>query len=814
MTLIKDILDISKRLSLIDTNEATTRLKVIDKVLFDVLEWTHEDVNIEERVSEDGQTTFADYVIKTANAALIVEAKKIGSTFKLTNQNRKIKLSRTNLTGSFGDAVVQARDYCRKLSIQFAVVTNGEQWVIFPANRIDQVAFHESSAIVFDSLESALKTDFSDFYGLLSRKAVINSSLENNLLGYAEDQVEERRLKNFFRTHNYHPSENPMYPLIEEAITTAFSDTITEMDSSLFAKCYVNSSDRIKFDRKINMHISKSQSLFSKAPVRPLSKRNTDSLKNILEKAHNKAKPLAIVILGTVGSGKTTFQHYTRTISSAALFEKEINGFYPQWFRVDFLGYTKDQPSIEYVYDCLMTYIISDEKINNYESCISKAYEMEINAIKKGPAFLLSKDPDKINQLITDKLQSDYNNKKPYVDKLITYIASKTPVYLVVDNVDQLDEKTQSDIFTEAVAFAQKLKLNLIISIRNSTYVEHRNSAAFNAFDFDPIIIDPPKVESVISKRFFLARNLIDKQKGDFVSENGMSVHVENLSLIVELVQSSVLGTEVGSLLEVLAAGDIRNALRMTRHFLEHGYSNPGKAIQTYQLKGSYTLPRHEALRAILLGSNAVYSEETSLIGNPLDSRLGRTSLQMTRMLILAALVQYSTDSTFQYLDGIEIKKHMRTIGISDEYTIKSLRDLCKLRFIHTASHETAEFSSNYYPSRLGGYIVRDLLSNITFIENIMMDTFISDESTWDKLKEFGKEIDNLTGDVVKRLECRLERIRIFYKYVSDLFVVILAECQKRNLPKEWKTNPFDDGLKNLELNMKKAIASAVRNYG
>ncbi|WP_252180129.1 type I restriction enzyme HsdR N-terminal domain-containing protein [Endozoicomonas sp. 4G] len=814
MGTIQDILDVAKHLTHLDANEAETRLKVIDKILFEVLGWTHEDVTVEQRVSEDGKTTFADYIIRTANAALIVEAKKIGITFETRPLNRRLKLSKGNLSGSLGDAIVQARDYCRKLSIQFAVVTNGEQWVIFPANRIDQVAFHDSSAIVFNSLESALKDDYTEFSDLLSRKAVVNSSLENLLLGYTEDQIEERRLKNYHKTANYYESTNPMYPLIEEAITTAFSDTVTDMDPSLFEKCYVNSSDRMKFDRKINMHISKSQSLFNKQPVRPLQKRHNNTFKKVLSDAHKKAKPLAVVILGTVGSGKTTFQHYTRYVSAAKVFEKKDDNSHPHWVSIDFLGFTNDENPVDYIYSSLMHYIISDEYLSDFNECVKKAYNKEITAIKRGPSFLMAKNEEKLNEIISSRLQSDYDKKKPYVDTIISHISSKVPFYLVIDNVDQLEEITQSNIFTESVAFSQKLRLNLVISIRSSTYVEHRNSAAFNAFDFDPILIEPPKVESVLSKRFFLARNLIDGESGDFFSENGMNVHVENLASIIELVQSSVLGTEIGGLLEVLAADDIRNALRMTRHFLEHGYSNPGKAVQTYKSKGQYTLPKHEALRAILVGSHAVYSEEFSLIGNPFDSRLGRTNLQMVRFFILTALVKYSSDSSFQYLDGLEIRKVMRTIGIADECTLKALSDLCSLRFIHTASHDNPNFNSNYYPSRLGGYIVRELISNMTFIENIMMDTFISEDSTWNNLSDLGRKISNCHGDVIKRLELRIDRVIIFYAYINKLYESLLNETKKRQVPKEWKTNPFQDSCKTLEKNLEKAMDSAKRNYG
>jgi hypothetical protein len=64
------------QLQLADKNEAETRLKVIDEVLFEVLGWLKEDVSVEERVAEDGKTKFADYIIRTASTAILIEAKR------------------------------------------------------------------------------------------------------------------------------------------------------------------------------------------------------------------------------------------------------------------------------------------------------------------------------------------------------------------------------------------------------------------------------------------------------------------------------------------------------------------------------------------------------------------------------------------------------------------------------------------------------------------------------------------------------------------------------------------------------------------
>jgi predicted type IV restriction endonuclease len=92
------------------SNEAETRLKVINDVLYSVLGWTHADVKAEDRVSEDGNTTWADYTIRTGMTALVVEVKKVGVTFSEVPDVRRAQLTRKLISGTTGDAIVQARD--------------------------------------------------------------------------------------------------------------------------------------------------------------------------------------------------------------------------------------------------------------------------------------------------------------------------------------------------------------------------------------------------------------------------------------------------------------------------------------------------------------------------------------------------------------------------------------------------------------------------------------------------------------------------------------------------------------------------------
>ena len=172
MNIIQSIIKSCSELKLSDANEAATRLKVVDRVLREILGWTDNDIFPEEHTSEDGRHTFADYVLKTANVGVVVESKKIGSTFVNPSSKRKERLNKGFVSGEVGDAIIQARDYCRSLGIDFSVITNGDSWIIFPAQRHDQVNFQDSYALIFPTLKSALIDDYQEFYDLLSRDSV------------------------------------------------------------------------------------------------------------------------------------------------------------------------------------------------------------------------------------------------------------------------------------------------------------------------------------------------------------------------------------------------------------------------------------------------------------------------------------------------------------------------------------------------------------------------------------------------------------------------------------------------------------------
>lgn len=808
------ILEQYEKCCLADANEAATRLKVIDDVLYRVLGWTHDDISPEERVSEDGKTTWSDYVIRTGMTAIVIEAKKVGIPFSEIPNVRRAPLKGNLMKGETGRAIIQARDYARKLAVPFAAITNGSAWVVFPATRVDQVSFENSSAIIFPSIVSALRDDFSDFHELLSRGSVISGSLENDLLGRLENQIEARRLNAFYPSGFSKITRHSLYPLIEESIATAFAQDIIASDQRLLKKLYVQTPDRRRFDAKLKIHLQKRASVAPRAPIRATRERGAREVTTLIEQASTNAKPLAMLVLGQVGAGKTTFLDFTRRVSAAETFAVTSDRPYPHWLYLDFRAFSPDDNAHTFIIESIFEAVSKDPFLSDYERCVKHAYKDEIEALFRGPLFLLADDEGERKRKISSHLTNDYEKKSPYVEKILRYAARNVGVFLVIDNIDQFErEGDQEDIFANAMAFSNKIGCSLICAMREGTFVRHRASPTFDAFDFEPISIEPPLIQSVLSKRFSVAGELLVGKSGSFTAENGARVQVDELSDIIELVQGSVLGTPIGNLIEVLSTGDVRLALRMTREFLRSGWTASGKAYRIYKGTGKYVLPAHEALRAIMIGNQQQYYESHSVLANPFDSRLARTEAQMLRLFTLSAFVQKSVDQSIRPVSGDEIKEVFRDLGFGDDICLRVLKDLCNARFLHTEGHGIPSFEANYILTRLGAHAVKVFPAEMMFLENVMMDTFIADTEAWSALRSLTEQVYS-KRNIMKRMEVRRSRVKVFFGHMDALYKPLQDEALRRALPAEWCANPLASLKNTLDSNLKRISASAQRNYG
>jgi hypothetical protein len=146
-------------------NEATTRLNLVDQLLFDCLGWARELAALENY--EAGE--FADYVLDTQRRLLVVEAKREGTWFELPEGLGETPTLTSLLTlgEPLTKAIAQVEDYAQRRGTPYAAICNGHQLIAFVASRQDGVAPRDGKALVFDS-PAELTSRFADLWDLLS----------------------------------------------------------------------------------------------------------------------------------------------------------------------------------------------------------------------------------------------------------------------------------------------------------------------------------------------------------------------------------------------------------------------------------------------------------------------------------------------------------------------------------------------------------------------------------------------------------------------------------------------------------------------
>jgi hypothetical protein len=770
-------------------NEAETRRKVIDQMLTEVLGWHPvQDMKYEERnvAVENDEIQYADYVVRTASTAFVVEAKRAGAAFELPQNRKSGKLSGFLSLGQVGEAIRQATSYARELSVPFAVVTNGSSWVVFPAVRTDGVKFEESQAVIFRDLAD-VKERFVDFWELLSRQRVAEGNLEATLLRNFSDQP-HRRLLSIIRDSGYRLGRNSVYEHIEPAVNAAFTDEMILADKEGLKFCYVKTSERVKYDRRLQMHINDTRPRLDRKTVRP--RRQSDG--NVLDK--HVTAPLGsakkfILILGPVGAGKTTFLQHTRTVSAAG----EIDGKVI-WIYVDFKKATGQDNPRQFIYRALLDYIEGPNEfdLGDWKTVIKHAYKQYIRTQQSGAlAMLFENDEKEFLSTISKEIANERAAVEPYVDKVLTYAAKQYPVYLIIDNADQIEaDEFQKAVFLEAQACARRIEASVVISLRESTYAKYKDSPAFDAFQVDALYIDAPQTRPVLSRRFSYAKKVLGEKRVEISAESGAKFVVNDLSAFFDIVSASVLGEKCGYMVEVLSAGDVRRGLRLIREFLASGHTQSDVALWNYVKQQRFTFPPHEFFKGAVFGQRKFYREEDSLIPNIFDSRLGRKNLSLLRVVILSYLYGFTNQSeTYEGTPVELITSELFTAGVCEADVMKVLGDLHDFRALRTLDAAPLHPRAVIIITRFGGYLIRELSRKFGYVEPCALDAEIFDQDTWDRLVQITEDVNSARG--MERLDRRLDRVRTFVATLADAEKAWLVNAKRHSLSKEWQTEFF-----------------------
>jgi hypothetical protein len=746
----------SKKLN--NSSEAQTRFDVIDRIIKEILQWENGQISVEPHTKgvRDG---YIDYLLTAGDYTIIIEAKKVGASFPTPTKRKKLKLTGSILnSGEIKTALEQAEGYAKNKNADIVMVTNGNCWCFYPMGEIDKNKIYANLLFPFESNEDA-----NELFNLFEVHNVENDSLK--AINIDNDIILNNKLNNIVTNSDSRMGRNNIADHIMSAIDHAILSEALLEDEEVLKNCYVSSDSRTKFDSTIQMHLSQYKPSF----ILPAKKIRRDKSQDELSKGIKIAKPNisspVTLLIGSVGSGKSTYLKHFELVK----YKEQLKKQEAHWIYIDFEKLGKDGNPRKFIYDSLNQYLLEENKDNptDYESVIKPAYEKEITALSKGPYALLYKNKDKFEEKIIEIIDKDYKEVEPYVEKIFKYISSIKLCVIVIDNVDLYeDEELETKVFSEAISITKKIKSNTIVSIRDTTFIKHKNNSIFNAYELKKFWINPPLFREILSKRLNYAKHMLKDKEANIELTNGAILKVDDLSLFFSIIQKSILNENNGKLIEYLSDRNPRKGITLIQNFLTSGHIQADKAISNYiNGEANFIFPFHEVFKGSILGQWKYYKENRAEAYNVFDSNLGSNRLQLLRMYILKLLYNRAKIG-LQDVNLKEIIELISKIGVSEDIIINVLNSLKENNLIHSNDIHTK--TPDYHITLCGGYYITNLSSLVVYSETVLFDTNIFDTNIFDTLCNLTLEIEN-QRDQIERMKLRQTRMDIFMTYLIDI---------------------------------------------
>lgn len=626
--------------------ESDTRLKVIDRVLFEVLGWDKNEAAKTEEQAGDG---FTDYTLRHLDSArLVVEAKRDAIDFALDNRDSTTgyKLNGPVFNASAKAAIKQAIVYCAFKSCELACVTNGSEWVVFRANRLgDGKEILDGKGIVFPSL-TAIDNNFRIFYDLLSKLSVEN-------LRY---RGEFQRVEGIpTRDHSFlRPLRSPeTRKLLQrnefaadfDAIMSSFFERLKgDQDPEMIQKCFVETHESDLADEKL-MRIA--EDLVEK--VKHLDTGTGHELVQLIEAAKLQHKNRFILLAGNKGAGKSTFiDRFFKFILPPQTAEGVI------LLRVDLSLSSGDANGVvewlsqRLIEECEKAVFSTDK--TDWAEYIGKIFFDEYQRwsnVTMSHLYNSDKGQFKIEfGRHIEKMRETQSHE--YIKKLVGYITRshlKIPC-LVFDNTDHFTIQFQETVFQYARSIYESEFCVVILPITDKTSWQLSKQGALQSFESEVLSLPVPRADKVIERRIsFLLDKLnikSEEQRREYFLSRGIRLKLEDVGKFASgLNRIFVESKDTAKWMGGLANYDIRRLLELTKDVIASPHLKLDDLLKAHIVGTAEAVPSYKVKLAIIKRRYDIYpAGEHSFVQN----LFGLSLDPPTTPLLGARILQFLSD--------------------------------------------------------------------------------------------------------------------------------------------------------------------------
>ncbi|MCE5210631.1 MAG: hypothetical protein LLG40_03660 [Deltaproteobacteria bacterium] len=745
-------------------NEATTRLHLIDQLLFECLCWDRRtDCISEERF--DG--FYADYTLMCPRRMLILEAKKEGVYFNIpegrSNRQNSIKTLVKDVP-ELGDAIKQAAGYCQQRGTPYAAVSNGHQLVAFLGSRDDGLSPEEGRAFVFEST-AALVEDFHTLWNILSKPGVAERNLHKRLVS-PDTPILPKKLSELIAPFPGVKNRNVIQTDLQILADLIFEDIISahELEDEFLEECYCQSGALSQYALvSKELLASRYTALFEgliKAPqLVPATTKKGISEELVAESFAKRP----VLLIGDVGVGKTMFFRHFIRIDAKEVFEDALVLY------VDFgtqAAFTKDIR--DYVADDIARQLREDHNVDIHDRSFVRAiYYLELERFEKGLyGALRDADPTQYKIKEIEFLEGKLKNTEQFLQDALTHIAKgrRKQVVVFLDNADQRSDEIQQQVFILAQAMAAQWPCAVFLALRPETFQRSKECGSLSAYHLKAFTVSPPRIDEVLIKRLSFG---IDLASGRFPVTSlprGIMVGFERVGTFLKIVKHSVENSnEIVEAVDNLSGGNVRLALESVRRLISSGHIDTRKIMEIYDKKGHYLIRLHEFLRTVVFGDCVYYDPNSSPLDNVFNLMHHDQKEHFLALIILQFVFSEGKRSrTHGFIDLNKIYDFTSSLSFQATQIDSCLARLCSKRLVETAGRVKPDASnistSAIRITTIGAYHLLRLPGMFTYLDAIVTDTPILETTFRDQLHDCTDIHD------------RLKRGEVFLDYLDSSY--------------------------------------------
>ena len=741
-------------------NEATTRLHLINTLLFDCLAWEKHDAICEEHQRKE-RNEYTDYTFFAPRRMMILEAKREGISFEVPSGMVSLTYTLKSLCKGDTDlkaAVDQVASYCQSRGVPIAVICNGHQLVAFVANRNDGVPPVDGKAIVFPTLHHMLQK-FADFWQALSRAGIEDKNLQRRLMGSHHPELPPRlsaSISDYPGTKGRNIFQSELKNITELVVEDIPESTDLERDFLENCYCQSGALSQHSLASKAILRARYSALFDSTSPGRPAvtSATNRDGVSQELYAESMSRRP--ILLLGNVGVGKSMFIRHLVNVVAEDIFKDAIS------IRID-LG-----TSATLAMD-LKVFVVREIKqvlASKYGVKVEQAnfvrgvYDLELKDFRQSiHGELADTNPERFKEKEVEYLESLLSDSAEHCRKSLEHLskAREKQIVLFMDNADQRGEPTQDEAFLIAQEIAANWPVLVYTPLRPETFHRSVDEGALSGYHPKAFTVAPPRIDRVLEKRLQYSLNIADGVVPT-AARVAQDKNVESLKLIIRSFLKSLHKEDyLVECIDNIAGGNVRMALNLVKGFFGSGHVDTQKIAEKSK-NNLYVVPLHEFLRAAIYGDYVYYHPDRSPFANLFDisAKDGREHFLLP---IFLSVLRQAGHANNGFIETDEVYSALQGLGFTPEQIDFAIVRAYRKRLMDTPASQRPDgkgtFPRMLRATTVGLYHLDRLMERFEYIDAVVVALPILDEDKRDGIVD------------VKTIAERFARARLFQSYLD-----------------------------------------------